>query len=83
MAQTRLNDEFAYYLAHQEQLVSQHNGKCVVIKNKKIIGVYDNYLEAVKETIRQGHQAGTFLTQRVSPGEKDYTSVFHSRVAFS
>ena len=82
MTQPSLKREFDYYLSNQDRLVADYNGRCVVIKDEQVIGAYDDYLEAVTQTINQGHQIGTFLTQRVSPGPDDYTGTFHSRVAF-
>lgn len=78
---TALEKEFAYYLEHQDQLVKQHNGKYIVIKNGEILGAYDDELAAVEET-QKSHELGTFLVQKVSPGTADYTQTFHSRVAF-
>lgn len=74
-----LKKEFQYYLDHQEELVKKYNGKYVVIKNEEIIGVYDDDLEAVKETQKE-HELGTFLVQKCE-SEKP-SLIFHSRVAF-
>lgn len=77
-----LKPEFEYYLAHQAELVKEHDGKFVVIKNKKVIGVYDEQATAVSET-QKDHELGTFLVQKVEPGTDAHTQTFHSRVAFS
>jgi uncharacterized protein (DUF1330 family) len=76
-----LQKEFEYYLAHQSELVETHGGKVLVIKDQKVIGEYDNELEAVRETVK-AHPLGTFLVQRCSAGEEEYTQTFHSRVSF-
>jgi hypothetical protein len=78
---TQLTSEFEYYLAHQGELVEKYNGKFIVLKHGKVLGSYDNELTAVTETLKS-HEPGTFLVQRVSPGEGAYTQVFHSRVSF-
>ena len=75
-----LEKEFQYYREHQQELVDKHNGKFIVIKNDKVIGVFDSQLEAYTQTKKE-HQLGTFLIQRVSPGTDGYTQVFHSRVS--
>lgn len=77
----QLKKEFEYYLAHQGELVEKYNGKYIVIKNQEVIGVYDQELEAVQET-RKEHELGAFLVQKCEPGERSYTAIFHSRVAF-
>lgn len=77
-----LANEFEYYLANQDEIVAEYEGKFVVIKNQKIIGAYDNELEAISET-RKEHEPGTFLVQLVGPGDAEYTQTFHSRVAFT
>lgn len=76
-----LKREFDYYLAHQDELVKAHNGRFVVIRNEKVIGVYDSQTEAIAET-QKTFELGTFLVQKVAPGDAAYTQTFHSRVAF-
>jgi len=74
-----LKKDFEYYIEHQEELVRQYNGKFIVIKNRKIIGVYDSELEAVKNTSKK-FEIGTFLVQKCAPGKESYTQTYHSRV---
>ena len=76
-----LKAEFDYYLAHQSDLVALYNGKFIVIKNGEVIGAYDDDLTAINETQKE-HRLGTFLVQKVEPGDAAYTQTFHSRVAF-
>ena len=77
-----LKPEFEFYLEHQDELVKEYDGKFVVIKNKEVIGVYDDQATAVSET-QKTYELGTFLVQKVGPGDETYTQTFHSRVAFS
>ena len=79
---SRLEPEFKYYLDNQEELVEQYNGKFIVIKNRTVIGVYDDQTTAVSKTT-ETHELGTFLVQKVEPGDKAHTQTFHSRVAFT
>ena len=76
-----LRQEFEYFIEHQKELVENHNGKFVVIKNQQIIGVFDTELEAVEETSKK-EEMGTFLVQKCEPGDASYTQTFHSRVSF-
>jgi len=78
----KLKEEFDYFLAHHDELVKEHNGKFVVIKGQAVLAFYDDEQVAIQETGKK-HKPGTFIVQKVSPGEADYTKTFHSRVAFS
>ena len=78
---TVLKDEFEFYLAHQDEMVKQYDGKVVVIKNREVLKAYDSELAAFTETIKH-HEEGTFMIQRVSEGDEAYTATFHSRVTF-
>ena len=77
-----LEDEFRYFLKHQDELVEKYLGRFVVIKQGKILGAYGSELEAVEKTSKK-HEAGTFLVQKCEPGTESYTQTFHSRVAFA
>lgn len=77
-----LKDEFEFYLQNQKQLADKHNGKFLVIKNHKIIGVYDSELEAIQETSKT-EKLGTFLVQKCEYDDSSTTQTFHSRVSFS
>jgi len=76
----QLENEFNYYLKHQEELIRKYNGKFIVIRGDSVIGQYESELEAVEETSKQ-HELGTFLVQKCEPGSDSYTYTFHSRVA--
>lgn len=78
----QLEKEFKYYLENQNNFVRQYNGKCVVIKESQVLGVFDDEIEAVNETSKE-HKIGTFLVQRVTEGAEAYTATFHSRVRFA
>ena len=72
---TGLAKEFDYYLAHQDDLVEEYDGKFIAIKDCVVLGVYGTHLAAFVETV-QNHARGTFLIQQVSKGSEIYTSTF-------
>ena len=76
-----LQKEFDFYLAHQAEMVGKYDGKYIVIKSGEVLGEYDDELTAVTETQKQ-HELGTFLVQRVSEGDDEYSQTFHSRAVF-
>ncbi len=77
-----LQQEFKFYIEHQDEMVKKYDGKFIVIKDGVVLGAFDDELTAVTET-QQAHELGTFLVQRVSPGDSAYSQTFHSRVIFS
>ena len=77
-----LQREFEFYISHQDELVEKYDGKVIAIKDGDVLGVYDDELTAVTET-KKSHELGTFLVQRVSEGDTEYSQTYHSRVVFS
>ena len=77
-----LEEDFNFYVDHQDEMVKMYDGKFIVIKDGKVLRAYDDELSAITET-QKSHELGTFLVQKVSSGTGDYTQTFHSRVVFS
>ena len=76
-----LEKEFKYYLDNQVELVKKYNGKYIVIKDEKVVGIYDTELEAYNES-KKKYELGTFLIQLCIKGKDSYTQSFNSRVIF-
>jgi len=74
-----LEREFEFYVERQEELVSRYRGKFVVIRDCKVIGAYDDEMEAIERTA-QRFPLGSFLVQKCEPGTESYTQTFHSPV---
>ena len=77
-----LEKEFNFFIAKQDELLKQYKGKFIVIKNCKVIGSYDDILNAIEKTSKH-EQMGTFLVQKCEPGVESYTQMYHSRVSFA
>jgi len=77
-----IDKEFDWYLAHQEELVKQYNGKYLLIKDTKIIGSFDSTVKASIEG-KKNFERGTYLIQLCTPGEDAYTTTFHFPLAFA
>ncbi len=63
-------------------MVENYDGKFIAIKGGSVLGAYDDELTAVEET-QKSHKLGTFLVQKVSGGDAEYSQTFHSRAVFS
>ena len=68
-----LIQNFYYYLANQDELVKQYNGKYLVISDKKV--VYSSPDDA--DAFNKGMEIaglGNFIMQLCTPGEEAYTT---------
>lgn len=74
-----LQKEFDFYLAHQDDLVEKYNGRFLVIKDDQVQGDFDAQMDAYTWATER-FALGTFLIQRVSPGDEAYSQTFYSRV---
>ncbi|MDE0471629.1 MAG: hypothetical protein OXH57_06780 [Ekhidna sp.] len=52
-----LEKEFQYYLDNQSELVEKYIDKFIVIKDRKVIGVYDSEIKAYSESAKN-HELG-------------------------
>jgi hypothetical protein len=59
-----LQKEFEFYLDNHKSFIPPYIGRVIVIKGCKVIGVYDDDMEAITKTVKE-HELGTFLVQRV------------------
>lgn len=73
-----LRTEYQYYLDHKAEFLAQYEGKYIVIKHNKVLGVYDSDLHAIQETTKK-EELGTFIVQFVTSNDDQIR--FHSRVA--
>ena len=77
-----LEREFRYYLEHQPELVAKYNGKVIAIGGCEVLGEFDSEAAAVAE-VSKSRALGSFIVQRVGPGDSAYSQTFHSRVSFA
>ena len=68
-----LIQNFYYYLANQDELLRDYNGKYLVISDKKVIYSSKNNEEALQKGLEMAG-AGNFIMQLCTPGEEAYTA---------
>lgn len=73
----KFQEDLAYFVANQKSLVAKYGGKVLVIKNSKIIGVYDTPLEAYLQS-QKDNAPGSFMIQQCLPGPDAYTTTISS-----
>jgi len=76
-----LDKEYKYYKQNQKAFLGKYKSKVLVIKDEKIVGVYEDEVTAYKESISQ-YKLGTFLIQKCIP-DAETIQTFHSNVIFS
>ena len=64
---TRLNDEIAAYDRMRADLETQHNGRWVVIRNRKLHDVYDSFETAAEDAVLHFGR-GPYLIRQVGSG---------------
>lgn len=74
-----LEREFEFYLKRQEDLVSEYQGKFLVIRDCQVVGAYEDEMEAIEKTALR-FPLGSFLVQKCEAGPENYTQIFHSPV---
>jgi len=74
-------EELEFFKENQINLVNQYGGKILVIKGKKLMGVYNNTIEAFNEAIKK-YKPGSFMIQPCEPGPEAYTVTISSSELF-
>ena len=65
-------EELEYFISNQNDLVNKHRGKFLVIKGKRIVGIYSSAIEAYYST-QKNHKLGSFMIQPCESGVDAYT----------
>ena len=71
-----LDNEFKFYLDHQEELLPTYSGKYVMIVGNKVVGAYDTIGEAYYRG-KSEFGLGNFLVQLCTPGDSAYTVTYN------
>ena len=71
-----LEKEYEYYLTIRDELAREHHGKLVAIKDKEVLGIFDNY-RAAANTVYVEHERGAVLMQELGR-DYEYITGFYS-----
>ena len=78
----QLEKEFHWFLDNMPTLAQKHDGMFLVIKNLKVIGIYDTFTSALHNTLKT-EEIGTFIVQKCSINPADYINIVHSGVVLA
>lgn len=76
-----MDSNFEYFNENLENLFSEYGSKFIAIKNKKVLGSYDSFEEALLETLKF-ERMGTFLIQQCTNDAANFTFAFQSNIKY-
>ena len=76
-----IQDDFRYYTTHQEEIVKDHLGEFVVIKDSAVKGYYIEETKAFASMV--GNELGTFIVKKCQTPGTDVVTFYNNRVAFA
>lgn len=79
---TKQKIQFEFYLANQDKLVLQYNGKFIILQDNVVVDKFDTF-DAAYHYALENLELGTYIIQLCTPGSEAYTQTFHSRVVFA
>lgn len=71
------NKDFEWFLENYDNLFLKYGRKFLAIKDQKVIGVYDEAGEAVRQTMKS-EELGSFIVQKCTGDETGYTNYISS-----
>ncbi len=77
-----LEEQLDYFIESQDELVSKHRGKVLILRDREVAGVFDTALEAYLYAEKH-YDAGTYAIQECEPGPEAYTVNFTSPLALA
>ena len=72
-----LKKDFDYFLENLKMFSKQYRNKFIVIKNKKVLGVYSTFDEARRKT-NETEKEGTYLIQQCLENGEFNSQTFYS-----
>lgn len=66
------NQDFYFFIDHYDELFKKYGHKFFVIRNKEILGIFDDQRTAIDETTKV-YPLGTFIVQENTGDESGYT----------
>lgn len=69
--------DYEYFLEIWPELVKDHPGKFVAIKNRQVPGIFADYMEAARSVYAE-RKYGTVLMQNIGKGPEALAIYFHT-----
>lgn len=77
MGESNQDKDFEWFLENYDGFYKKYGDSYIAIKDKKVLGVYDNLLDGVTQTQKK-EPIGTFIVQHCNGDETGYTNYIAS-----
>lgn len=67
------DDDFKWFIENYDALFQKYGHKYIAIKDKTVLGVYDNIVTAI-DTTAEKYELGTFIVQECTGDSSAYTT---------
>ena len=74
--------DYDFFINNLAELYKEYGHRFLVIKNEKVVGVYNSFDDALTETLKT-EKPGSFLIQECVENPKDLVLTFQGNIAFS
>ena len=70
--------DFDWFLGKYDFFYQKYGHKFFAIRHKTILGIYDNFDNALADNISKGFPVGTFIVQECTGDESGYTCLLYT-----
>ena len=67
------DEDFKWFIENYNDLFKKYGHRYIAIKDKTVLGVYDNVVEAI-DTTAEKYELGTFIVQECNGDSSAYTT---------
>jgi hypothetical protein len=75
------DEELAFFIANQDSLLKEHQGKILTLRGHEVVGAHDTLSDAYFDALHR-FEPGTFMLQPCEPGPDAYTVTVSTRDLF-
>lgn len=68
--------QLAMYKERQNELLKEHNGKLIAVKDGEFMGEYESTIDAFRDMQKRNYKNGEYMIIQCTPGNSAYTAFF-------
>jgi hypothetical protein len=77
-AEEKVNYEFEWFNAHRDEIIAGHYGQKVLVKDRHVLGYFEDYMPAIEYMDAQGVEMGNYIVQPCVSEEEDVITILTS-----